>query len=176
VEKRQQIRRLLARDLDVSPSCETQVRHLMSRVLTTVRPTMKVAEAKSIMEVQHIRHLLVCLPGKDLVGIISDRDIKERTGRTVADIMTSNPSVASPETEIGPAITLMLNRSISCLPVVQRGKLRGVLTTTDLLLSFQCVLQVLATQSATRETEVPNETLEQGFAEVDEDLSMLIED
>jgi CBS domain-containing protein len=148
VQKRQQIRRLLARALDMSPGCEPRVHHLMSNRLATVAPGADVAQVAAIMRDKQIRHLLVRGSRQELLGIISDRDIKERPGRTAAEIMTPDPSVVSPEMEIGPAITLMLNRGISCLPVISRDQLRGVLTSTDLLLSLQCLLQVLATQSA----------------------------
>jgi acetoin utilization protein AcuB len=176
VEKRQQIRRLLAHDLDRSPGCETQVRHLMSRTLTTVPPEMNAADAFAIMRDQHIRHLLVCRPGNDLIGIISDRDVDKGNGRTASDIMSASPAVVAPEMEIGPAITLMLNRGISCLPVCRQGRVIGVLTTTDLLLSFQCLLQVLETRTCSDGPALPEvETSYQSLEREEEDLSMLIE-
>ena len=47
-----------------------------------------------------------------------------------------------------PPITMMLDRQISCVPVTQQNKPIGVLTSTDLMMSFQCALQVLAKLAA----------------------------
>jgi len=116
---------------------------LMSRHLAVVTPETPVAEALAIMDQEHIRHLLVCQSTGPLMGIISDRDVKQRTGAVVSEIMTASPLVVPPEMAIGPAITLMLTRNISCLPVVHEGATCGVLTTTDVLLSCQCLVQVL---------------------------------
>jgi len=49
---------------------------------------------------------------------------------------------ATPDTPLNPAITFLLNENISCLPVVDDGRLCGVLTTTDLVLTLQCTLQL----------------------------------
>ena len=143
MEKRQQIFRLLTHDAENPGGVQTHVRHLMSRHLATVLPETPLAEAVRTMTNQGIRHLLVCERGGPLVGIISDRDLKNRAGTTVTEIMTANPVVVPPDMAVGPAITLMLSRSISCLPVVEHGRLCGVLTTTDMMLSCQCMLQVL---------------------------------
>lgn len=142
-EKRQQIGRILSRDIEDSSEVHTQVRHLMSKHLAVVAPETLVADALAIMEKEHIRHLLVCQHTGPLMGIISDRDMKQRTGACVSDIMTASPTVVPPEMPVGHAITLMLTRNISCLPVVHEGATCGVLTTTDVLLSCQCMVQVL---------------------------------
>ncbi len=143
MEKRWQIRQILGRGLESGNQLDTQVQHLMSKRLSVVRPNVPVAEAVAIMNDKHIRHLLICGSDGRLLGILSDRDIKQRTGALVRDIMTAAPVTVTPELAIGPAITLMLQRSISCLPVVHDGALVGVLTTTDILLSCQCMMQVL---------------------------------
>ncbi|MCU0959948.1 MAG: CBS domain-containing protein [Pirellulaceae bacterium] len=143
MEKRQQIRHILSHDLEHAAGFDTQVQHLMSKRLSVVHPDMAVADAVATMEDKRIRHLLVCGEDGTLQGILSDRDIKQRSGTLVRDIMTGAPVTVPPDTSMGPAITLMLQRSISCLPVVREGAVLGVLTTTDILLSCQCLMQVL---------------------------------
>ena len=143
VEKRQQICRLVTRDAENPGGVQTRVRHLMSRHVATVLPETPLTEAVGTMTDQGIRHLLVCEKGGRLVGIISDRDVKNRAGAAVTDIMTAKPVVVPPDMAVGPAITLMLSHSISCLPVVDHDQLCGVLTTTDVMLSCQCMLQVM---------------------------------
>jgi CBS domain-containing protein len=143
MEKRQQIRHILSRDLEKAAGFDTQVQHLMSKRLSVVNPDMAVAQAVATMDEKRIRHLLVCAEDGSLHGILSDRDIKQRSGAVVRDIMSSSPVTVPPDMSMGPAITLMLQQSISCLPVVRDGALLGVLTTTDILLSCQCMMQVL---------------------------------
>jgi CBS domain-containing protein len=62
--------------------------------------------------------------------------------------MTPNPMTVGPETPLSPAITTLITKHISSLPVVQSGKLIGVLTRSDLMLSLQCILQALQKASA----------------------------
>lgn len=45
---------------------------------------------------------------------------------------------------IGPAIGIMIEKRISCLLVIDEQSVYGVLTTTDVMLRLQCVLQVLS--------------------------------
>jgi signal-transduction protein with cAMP-binding, CBS, and nucleotidyltransferase domain len=42
----------------------------------------------------------------------------------------------------------MLDRHISSLPVVENGKLVGIITTTDLVMAFQCTMQVIQAAAA----------------------------
>ena len=47
-----------------------------------------------------------------------------------------------PDTPLSPAITYLINENVSCLPVAAHGQLCGLLTTTDLVLTLQCMLQL----------------------------------
>ena len=140
-EKRRQLCRVLTRGLDKTGDVDIQVQHLMSRKLMVVAPSEPAANVIGLMKEQRIRHLLVCRNDGPLVGIVSDRDIKERAGQTAADLMTSDPRSVTPSFELGAAITIMLNKGISALPVVDEQRVVGMLTTTDLMLSLQCTLQ-----------------------------------
>ena len=108
-----------------------------------IGPDISADQAAATMRDQHVRHVLVSHDRRSLTGIISDRDLHERSGATAEDIMTPNPIAVRPDMAIGPAISIMVEKRISCLPVVDEERLCGVLTTTDLLLALQCVLQVL---------------------------------
>ncbi len=160
VEKRQQIRRLLSRDFENSTDFKTQVRHLMSKHLRVVPPRLPVAKVRETMNDEHVRHILVCEEGRSLVGIISDRDLKEREGETAGDIMTSTPIIVSPEMAIGPAISVMIGKRISCLPVVDAAGVCGVLTTTDLMLTLQCILQIIGKAGSGVEHTEPEASFE----------------
>ncbi len=141
--KRQEIFRILASDMDVLLlESRLEVRHVMSRRVTAVEARTPVAEVRNTMKEKHMRHLLVC-KGTELIGIISDRDLRKRDARTAADLMTADPLTVEPATLLNPAITQLVQRRISCLPVVDHGAIVGVLTSTDLMMTLQCALQVL---------------------------------
>ena len=59
------------------------------------------------------------------------------------DIMTRDPLTVTSDTTLGTALTLMLNHRISCVPVVDDGRLSGIYTTTDVILALQCTMQAL---------------------------------
>jgi len=147
-EKRQQILAILSRDTAMLFGASVTVRHLMSRDLVTAEPGTRAEEVAEMMDGRRIRHLLVCASGGRLLGIISDRDLRYRRGESAADLMTADPIAVTGDTPIGPAITMMLDRHVSCLPVIEDGVPVGILTTTDLMMSLQCTLQVLAKLAA----------------------------
>jgi len=119
------------------------VRDLMTDRLTGVSPSTSQKEVQQIMADNQMRHLLVRDAQGRLLGIISDRDIHERNGRTAADVMSPRPITVSPDTVLNLAISTMLANRISCLPVMDRGKPVGILTSTDLLMTLQCCMQLL---------------------------------
>ena len=145
--KRQQIRRVLSNAQD--GPCDVQVQQIMSTDVVTVTPEAAFDDVVSIMGRRRIRHLLVRHRRGDLLGVISDRDVRERTGATAGDVMTGDLITVSLDTGVAPAITLMLTKHISCLPVMDRhGKMHGVLTTTDCLLSLQCTLRIIGNMAS----------------------------
>jgi acetoin utilization protein AcuB len=90
------------------------------------------------MRLQRTHHLVVVEDGT-LTGIVSDRDLGGPQGapalvnRRVRDVMTWNAVTAHPSTTVREAANILRGRSIGCLPVVDRGKVKGMVTTTDLL-------------------------------------------
>ncbi|RMF88788.1 MAG: CBS domain-containing protein, partial [Planctomycetota bacterium] len=141
-EKRRTICRVLANHIDDRGSWSLCVRHLMSERVCTVGPNTDVDEIRRTMHFRGIRHLLVT-DGDRLLGIISDRDVAGRRQARAYELMTPDPLTVAPDSPVGPAVTTMLQHRISCLPVVENGKVCGVLTTTDLALSLQSALQIL---------------------------------
>ena len=142
-DKRHRMGRILANNIDTVFHNRIEVRHVMSQIVTIVPPTMSYADVAQLMKDKSIRHLIVYRDTDRVVGIISDRDLKKREAKNAAELMTKDPLVVSPEMLVNPAVTTMINRHISCLPVVKGGKLCGILTTTDLMLILQCTLNVM---------------------------------
>jgi CBS domain-containing protein/Flp pilus assembly pilin Flp len=122
---------------------QMRVEHMMSYRLTCVAPETPIEEVKEIMTTNRIRHLLVLDHEETLVGIISDRDLKGRVGKKASDIMTKTPVTLDPTTGASAALSIMINKGISAVPVVDEGKVRGIVTTTDVMLTLQCAFQVL---------------------------------
>jgi len=105
---------------------------------------------REIFENVEFHHLLV-VDGRQLVGIISDRDVlkaispflhtlSEHTrdlsilNRKAHQIMTRKPITVSKDTRIEAAASLLLKNNISCLPVTSpEGKINGVVTWKDVL-------------------------------------------
>ncbi len=145
--KRNRILKLLAEDTGADYAVGLQVGDLMSGFVSTVQPEETIAGVCEQMQKLRLRHLLVVDEAERLVGVISDRDLN-KTGRTAQDIMTPEPMTVTPDTLVSPAITTLITKHISSLPVVADGKLVGVLTRTDLMLSLQCIMQALQRASA----------------------------
>ena len=140
--KRQSIYRILAGDPTAIFGDQITVKSLMTKSVVTVSERAAASKVRELMARRRLRHVLVCDSNR-LVGIISDRDLHSRPAATASDVMTANPLNVSPDSLVGPAITLIVKNRISCLPVVSDDRLLGVLTTTDLLFALQSVLQTL---------------------------------
>jgi len=140
--KRQEIQRVLLRHFDEVLHSRIEVRHVMSRTARTIPPTALVSDLQEIMESEGFHHLLVLEKNK-LVGVISDRDVHVRRGKLARHVMTVQPLTVSPGTQVDQAISIMLHRRISCLPIVEQGQVVGVLTVTDMLMTLQCLMKLL---------------------------------
>ena len=114
----------------------------MSEVMTpnvqTVKPTLAADDAWALMRRKGIRHLVVA-DDRRVVGVLSDRDVGSRAGgsarrgQTVADLMTGTVITRAPTDTVRSAANVMRGRSIGCLPIVDRGRLVGIVTVADLL-------------------------------------------
>lgn len=115
------------------------VRHRMTQHPVTVSPQDTLATAQEKMTAGHFRRLPVVHDGA-LVGILTDRDVRRHVGveeRTrVGAAMTETPLTVSPLTTVEEAVQLMLKHQISGLPVVENGKVAGIITTSDVLQAF----------------------------------------
>ena len=127
-----------------------KVSEIMRTVLVTVTMDHTIGQAREIMKMKHIRHLLV-MDGSELVGIITDRDVRShlspRVGTPIESksdratmesklhqVMTRDPITVSPDTPVAEAASLILEHKIGCLPVIDRGGFTiGIITDADLL-------------------------------------------
>ena len=139
------------------------VRKWMTPNPRTIQADATVTEAVHVMKEQDIRHLPV-LDGKRLVGIVSDRDLKEfapsrattldvhelhylLSKAKVADAMRRDPLRLTPEDTIERAALLMHDNRVGCLPVVNAdGAVVGILTQEDV---FEALVVVTGCRSDT---------------------------
>ena len=115
---------------------------VMSSRLSIVQPRTLVGELRRQMKEERLRHLLVCDRQGKLLGVVSDRDLA-KPGETAERIMSQSPVSVSPETPLLSAVTMLINRRFSSLPVVEEEKPVGILTTTDILLAMQATVMLL---------------------------------
>lgn len=112
-----------------------RLREIMKDSVETIAPGDTADAAWERMRLRRIRHLVV-MEGREVRGILSQRDIAPavaRQGRAVADLMSAPAVTAEPGTTVREAANLLRGRTLGCLPVVAKGKLLGIVTTTDLL-------------------------------------------
>ena len=128
----------------------------MTRKVITLSPMDTVRDAQRILEKNRIHHLPV-VEGEELVGIVSDRDLRKwllreamvdeqgvisrRIGH-VREIMTRDVITMSPEDTIEDALLILHRRRFGALPVVEGKKLVGIVTKADVLAAFIDTLNI----------------------------------
>jgi diguanylate cyclase (GGDEF)-like protein len=140
--KRQQLLQELLKDSELLLKNQLEVRHLMTRDPVVIPPTMSLDAMSTLCRHRRLHHLLVCGRGGELLGVVSDRDMHGPSSTSAQQVMSHPPLTVTSQTPLSAAITYLINENISCLPVVDHGQLCGVLTTTDLVLTLQCSLQL----------------------------------
>jgi CBS domain-containing protein len=109
------------------------VRDLMSPGVVSVTPAQTLAAARDVLRQNRIHHLLV-LQGGRLVGILSYRDLIGKDDTTpVGDAMSRDVVTVEPWETLRSAAGKMLGRTHGCLPVIDRGEVTGIITSSDLL-------------------------------------------
>ena len=110
-----------------------RIQDVMTSDIVTIAPQATIAEAREKLRANKIHHLIV-LEDKKIIGVLSDRDLANRRPEmVVADVMTREVATISPRATLRQAAGRMQGRTISCLPVIDRGKLTGIVTSNDLL-------------------------------------------
>lgn len=142
------------------------VREVMSSPAITVRETATLKEAVSLLD-QHDVSAMPVVDGQDrIVGVLSEADVirdvvvpDERTeeaavqlttaalGARVADVMSTHPVTVEEGTDLAMATELMTSSAIKSLPVVEHGRVTGVISRRD-------VIRVLARPDLRIEAEV----------------------
>lgn len=122
----------------------------MKTNLVTISPDASILKAREMLDAHKISHLPVTDGKAHLLGMITDRDLKQAWASpattlsvyeltyvlqkvTVSSIMTRDVISATPDMSIERAASILHDNKIGALPVVKDGKLVGILTVTDLM-------------------------------------------
>ncbi|MBK8434184.1 MAG: CBS domain-containing protein [Chloroflexi bacterium] len=118
------------------------VNDLMTTNPITILPELPLPEAADLMTAENCRHLPVVDEEGQLIGILTDRDVRQARHTAVfptalaESCMTPNPITVTPETAAQHAAELLGLHKISALPVVDQGQLVGIITVSDFLTQF----------------------------------------
>jgi CBS domain-containing protein len=124
-----------------------RVRDLMTAKPITVEAEMPMLDARQQMVEERIRHLVV-VEDTRVVGIVTDRDIRLNlpspatslsvwemnyllSKLTVGNVMSRSVLVVDPDRPVAEAARIMIEHKIGALPVVEAGRLVGIVTESD---------------------------------------------
>lgn len=133
----------------------------MSKNLITAGPEMTIFEAQKLMMEKNIRHLPVIDGDGKLIGIVSDRDVRDAMpssllkkpdyditlgkigSHPIGTIMTKKPMAIYAYYTLQDTLLVMQSRKVGALPVIdEEGYLKGILSTRDLLKAFVNIMNI----------------------------------
>ena len=126
---------------------------LMIKDPITISENTTVSEAIACMKTNSIRHLPVVADDQRLLGFVTMADLKQGlipsmvSDLTLKDLMIKNPITVAADRDIEIAAQLVYKNKIGGLPVVEDGKLIGIITVTDLLGAFINMMGMLSASS-----------------------------
>ncbi|MHA6260377.1 acetoin utilization AcuB family protein [Sporosarcina sp. CAU 1771] len=125
------------------------IEEIMKKSVISLTPDNTVNDALRMMRVEKIRHLPIVTSDGEVVGIVTDRDLKEAVPSVfsdakdhrvyemlLGDIMTKNPILGHPMDFVEESAVIFYDNQIGCLPIVSNNKLVGIITETDLLYKY----------------------------------------
>jgi CBS domain-containing protein len=119
------------------------VREAMTEDPSSIEPSASVVEAARVMRDEHVGSLPIT-DGDTLVGMITDRDITTRVvaeaanlaTTSVRDVYSEDLISVEPDKDLEEALTLMARHQVRRLPVVEDGKLVGIVAQADIALTL----------------------------------------
>lgn len=132
------------------------VRDIMIKDLLTISENETALKAAQVMTEKGVSSLIV-LADDQPIGIVTERDfikkicVKELkvSSVRVGDMMSRIRTSASPDTPIDVAVQRMVNNRIRRLPIIENGKVVGIITVTDLAKHLRTILLLNNTLSST---------------------------
>lgn len=130
-----------------------KIHALMIQNPITISVHTSISEAIELMKINSIRHLPVVSKDDTLLGFITLSDLKQGlipsmlADLNLRDLMIKNPITVSPDDDIETAAQLIYHHKIGGLPVVNDGRLTGIITATDILRTFIDMMGILSSTS-----------------------------
>lgn len=115
-----------------------RLQEIMTSPVETMQIDQPAEDAFQRMKANRIHHVVI-MEGRQVVGVLSDRDLGStrgasvRAGKTVGDLMGSPVVTAETRTTVREAANKLRGRVIGCLPVMSGKQLVGIVTISDLL-------------------------------------------
>jgi len=117
-----------------------KVKEFMNKNLIFAEPHNTICDIAKLMNEKHVGSVVICNNEKQLSGITTDRDIvlraiacgKNINTTPISEIMTTNVVTATPEDQVTDAMQTMTEYQIRRLPVVENGKIVGIISLKDL--------------------------------------------
>ncbi|GIO24445.1 acetoin utilization AcuB family protein [Oceanobacillus sp. J11TS1] len=145
------------------------VEELMNRNMITLPPNATIREALQLLEKYKIRHITIVDEEMQVLGIVSDRDVRDASpsifldasdfsilNKEISTIMSSPVITIHPMDFVEEIAYIFYDKEIACLPVVSQNRLVGVVTEKDMLYKL---IQLTGTheQSSLIEVKVPDQ-------------------
>lgn len=155
----------------------SQVRDYMTADPQTLGAEHSLLDAVLIMRRAGFRHIPVMEDGR-LIGVLSERDVTRAApslllpllpddynrvfeDTQVGKVMTKNPVSTTPDAPLAEAVDLLRSNRLGCLPVVEQGKLVGIITKADMLRAlFDLINLAPPPTSPSRDRDQESETPE----------------
>jgi CBS domain-containing protein len=117
-----------------------KIRDIMTKDIATLRSDDTIERAARLMKQYDVGSIPVCTDDK-IIGIITDRDIAVRSvapgqvdNQRVCDVMSTNLVVGNPDMDVQDAASIMSDRRIRRLPIVENNSLVGIVSLGDISL------------------------------------------
>lgn len=149
------------------------VRECMTSPVTSIANSANLLEAALLLRRSGFRHLPVVDDDGCLVGIISDSDVLRAAPSLLSKIteeeynaifettplervMSRRPLTVTPATPLREAAAILIGKKLGCLPVVEGGRLVGILTVTDMLRVLYRLLDTSPADTVAAKRPVPD--------------------
>ncbi|MBP2077309.1 acetoin utilization AcuB family protein [Oceanobacillus polygoni] len=144
------------------------VEEIMKQDVVTLKPGATIANALELLEQHRIRHITIVDDANQVIGIVSDRDVRDASPSTfikdadnselqneIQTIMSHPVITIHPMDFVEEVASIFYEKEIACLPVVRNNRLVGAVTEKDMLYTL---IQLTGThvQSSLIEVKVPD--------------------
>ncbi|WP_449242182.1 CBS domain-containing protein [Desulfovibrio sp.] len=140
------------------------VADIMTKSVYSLRETDTLLSARALMKLQRIRHIPIVTKDTMFIGLLTHRDLLSATvsqlaevdpetqdeidaGIPIKEIMRTDLKTVEPGATVRSAAEILLNHKYGCLPVVDKGRLVGILTEADFLKLTISLMEALEEKS-----------------------------